>query len=401
MRPLKVGLNLLHLVPGETGGSEIYARRLDPRPGRDRSRRARPARFRGGGAGDPRGAVGRKPRGARSCRSARAGRGRRVMAEQLALPRAARRAGVDLLHNLFSTAPARPRRAPGDHHPRSDLPPVSRGALAAPEAGDAGRRSPRGAAIDADHRDLGGHQTGRRLHAGRGPGPRGRRLRGSRLLPGSSRLRGGDPARRHSLGEAPIVLSVSAHRPHKNLERLIEAVAALEQPAVLVVPGYETPWEGEIAGASSGPGRRSECASSAGSATRSWRVSRSAACLAFPSLAEGFGLPVLEAMARGLPVACSNTTSLPEVAGAAALYFDPTDVAAMGEAIGRLLDDPALAAAVVRRRPEAGRVVHLGARGRGHHLLLRARPGELSGGVDSGDRLLRAEAGDQLVHRRR
>src|SRR6266545_4290892 len=52
---------------------------------------------------------------------------------------------------------------------------------------------------------------------------------------------------RHSLGEAPIVLSVSAHRPHKNLERLIDAIAVLERPFVLVVPGYETRWEDELA----------------------------------------------------------------------------------------------------------------------------------------------------------
>ena len=64
-----------------------------------------------------------------------------------------------------------------------------------------------------------------------------------------------------------------------------------------------------------------------------------ATCLAFPSLAEGFGLPVLEAMACGLPVACSNATSLPEVAGAAALYFDPLEVPAMTGAIERLLGD--------------------------------------------------------------
>ena len=50
-----------------------------------------------------------------------------------------------------------------------------------------------------------------------------------------------------------------------------------------------------------------------------------ARCFVLPSLIEGFGLPVLEAMARGVPVACSNRPALPEVAGDAALLFDPED----------------------------------------------------------------------------
>jgi glycosyltransferase involved in cell wall biosynthesis len=64
--------------------------------------------------------------------------------------------------------------------------------------------------------------------------------------------------------------------------------------------------------------------------------------LAFPSLAEGFGLPVLEAMRRGLPVACSNTTSLPELVGDAALTFDPLSTEEIAGAIKRLLDNKRL-----------------------------------------------------------
>jgi glycosyltransferase involved in cell wall biosynthesis len=64
---------------------------------------------------------------------------------------------------------------------------------------------------------------------------------------------------------------------------------------------------------------------------------RGAACLIFPSLFEGFGMPVLEAMACGCPVIASNTTSLPEIAGDAALLVDPSDCEALADAALRIL----------------------------------------------------------------
>jgi glycosyltransferase involved in cell wall biosynthesis len=69
----------------------------------------------------------------------------------------------------------------------------------------------------------------------------------------------------------------------------------------------------------------------------------------YPSLYEGFGLPVLEAMARGVPVACADCSSLPEVAGDAALLFDPCSQDAIAQAIERLLGDPSLAASLRER----------------------------------------------------
>ncbi|MCB9139813.1 MAG: glycosyltransferase family 4 protein [Caldilineaceae bacterium] len=72
-----------------------------------------------------------------------------------------------------------------------------------------------------------------------------------------------------------------------------------------------------------------------------------AAAVLLPSLYEGFGFPVLEAMACGAPVACSNASSLPEVAGDAALLVPPTDDEALAAAVGRLLDDGELAAGLV------------------------------------------------------
>jgi glycosyltransferase involved in cell wall biosynthesis len=67
-----------------------------------------------------------------------------------------------------------------------------------------------------------------------------------------------------------------------------------------------------------------------------------AAALLFPSFAEGFGIPVLEAMATGTPVIAANTTSLPEVGGDAARYFDPTDPEAIAHALEAVLSDDLL-----------------------------------------------------------
>jgi glycosyltransferase involved in cell wall biosynthesis len=75
--------------------------------------------------------------------------------------------------------------------------------------------------------------------------------------------------------------------------------------------------------------------------------------LIFPSLYEGFGMPVLEAMARGKPVLCSNVTSLPEVAGDAAIYFDPTDPRLIAEAINVLGNRETIVELVGRGRKRA------------------------------------------------
>jgi alpha-1,3-rhamnosyl/mannosyltransferase len=69
---------------------------------------------------------------------------------------------------------------------------------------------------------------------------------------------------------------------------------------------------------------------------------RNAVLFVLPSLYEGFGLPVLEAMACGTPVICSDASSLPEVAGDAALMIDPFDVDGLAAAMARVLQEPDL-----------------------------------------------------------
>ena len=169
------------------------------------------------------------------------------------------------------------------------------------------------------------------------------------------------------LGDAPVVLSVSAKRPHKNLPRLLRAMSALSAaaPPTLVIPGYPTEHERELW----------EQARALGIEDRlrmpGWLPREDleglyglADAFVFPSLYEGFGLPVLEALRRGVPVACSNTSSLPEVAGDAALLFDPHDERAITRALERLLGDRRPGRAAARRRAAAGGAVQL-AGGRG------------------------------------
>ena len=76
---------------------------------------------------------------------------------------------------------------------------------------------------------------------------------------------------------------------------------------------------------------------------------RTATLMAFPSLYEGFGLPLLEAMSRGCPIVASDAGSLPEVAGDAAVLVDPIDVAGWASALGALIDDPARRTVLIRR----------------------------------------------------
>jgi glycosyltransferase involved in cell wall biosynthesis len=148
---------------------------------------------------------------------------------------------------------------------------------------------------------------------------------------------------KYGLDQRPFILSVGTIQPRKNYQRLVQAFASINQPLSLVIAGSEG-WncddvyrEVEKLGLADRvyfPGFVAE---------EDLPVLLSAATLfGYPSLYEGFGLPVLEAMACGTPIVAANQSSLPEVVGDAGLTVDPTDVAALATAITRLLDDPSL-----------------------------------------------------------
>ena len=82
------------------------------------------------------------------------------------------------------------------------------------------------------------------------------------------------------------------------------------------------------------------------------RYYRDADGFLFPSLAEGFGIPVLESFHYGTPLLCSRTAAIPEVAGDAAIYFDPFDARNIADAIVRLYNEPRIALENVRRGRE-------------------------------------------------
>lgn len=154
--------------------------------------------------------------------------------------------------------------------------------------------------------------------------------------------------------EAPYLLYVGNFKPHKNVPRLLQAYAALP-PALreryhLVLAGGDVPRRPEldalvrclgIGGQVRFPGLIDD---------RDLPMVYSACSLfVLPSLEEGFGLPALEAMACGAPVAASNRAAIPEVVGAAALLFDPEDVSSMARAMTAILSDAGLSDDLTRR----------------------------------------------------
>jgi glycosyltransferase involved in cell wall biosynthesis len=278
-------------------------------------------------------------------------RGVRALSEATLIGAMAKRAGCDLLHSLAMTAPVRPSlpsvvnvpdvtwlRIPGAV-PRSTK--LLWRALVVPAARAAERVITLSEAACGEISEDFGMSEERIDVVPLGPG-------GDMAVSPSAEE---ELRKRLKLGSGPIVLAVSALLAHKNLPPLVEAMAAVEcdvPGAVLVVPANPTPLQREL----------EELGRHLGSTVvfPGWvsgadleGLYRAAACFAFPSIREGFGLPVLEAMRRRVPVVCSNVSAVPEVAGNAALLVDPRRPEELARAISQVLRDPELAAQLAER----------------------------------------------------
>jgi glycosyltransferase involved in cell wall biosynthesis len=156
---------------------------------------------------------------------------------------------------------------------------------------------------------------------------------------------------RHGLNRVRVVLCVSQLRPYKNVAALVEAMSLLKRADVaLVVCGAPSDHSNELRQLARALGVDHQLRLIGWVSEADLEgLYQLAECVVLPSLAEGFGLPVLEAMMRGVPVACSDTTALPEVAGDAAMPFDPHNPGAIASVVMRLLDDQALTADLARR----------------------------------------------------
>jgi glycosyltransferase involved in cell wall biosynthesis len=335
-----VGLNLIFLVPREMSGLETYARELTSALLRELPALRVTAFVNREASSDP---VWRELVPTVTVPVYGRRRSSWVRGEQVLLPKLAQRAGVDIVHSLASTAPTWGsfRRVVTIHdviyriHPEAHAGWRSHALRALVPL--AARRSHRVIVPSESTRD----DLIRLLKVPKEKidlVPNGLGTPPSPQWDSEDELR-----RRYDLGTRPLALTVSLKRPNKNLLRLLEAIALIpaERRPILILAGHRTPYESELSM------RAAELGLLDDTRFLGWVTAeeleglyRASTCFVFPSLYEGFGLPVLEAMARGLPVACSDRGALVEVADEAARMFDPEQPHAIAAAIESLLADP-------------------------------------------------------------
>lgn len=339
MSPLEVMLNALYLAPGVSGGPETYLRGLAP------ALASEYPELRLSVATTRSGATALAADGWRDfarllplpCEDGQ--RLRRQLAEQLLLPRAARRERVDLVHSLASIAPlVVGTRSVVTLHDVTFLTERTFGTLTNLGMSLLVKAAARNAdaliAVTAAARD--------EICETLGVAPE----RFTVIHHGHSPPRPVDPAAvselrdRHGLAGARVVLCVAAKRPHKNQALLIRAVKLFDPDVVVVLAGHAEPYERELRSLAAELGVEERVRFlgylPAEELDAMWSL---ASCAAFPTRAEGFGIPLLEALARGLPVAASDLPVLREVGGRLVHYFDPGDPGSCARAVHDALND--------------------------------------------------------------
>ncbi len=337
-----VVLNALFLDPGVSGGPETYLRGLAPALARARPHARLTVATTRRGAAALRDA-GWPQRGIRvrvlPCDEGE--RVRRQLAEQLLLPAAALALRADVVHSLSSIAPVRvPRIA---HvitlHDVNFIHHVTFGPVTTWGLRQVVSRAARHA--DALVADAAAARDDNCETLGIDPTrftviPLGVEADDRPRAPSDQDIR-----RRFELGDGRVVLCVAAKRPHKNQALLLRALPLLDDDLRLVLAGHAEPYEQEL--------RRQ--AAELGIADRVrfpgwvsgedleglWQVASAAA---LPTLGEGFGLPLLEAMSRGVPTAASDLPVLREVGADWPTYFDPHDPVDAAHAIRAVLEAP-------------------------------------------------------------
>ncbi len=141
------------------------------------------------------------------------------------------------------------------------------------------------------------------------------------------------------------LLTVGGNKPHKNLPRLIQAYGALPEstPPLILAGSHDAERFPEARQAAQGLGKRVIFWGRVSEAQLPWLYAGASAYVN-ASLMEGYGLPVLEAMACGTPVACAESPGLTEAAGDCALFFNPKDLDSIADALKKILADSTLRA---------------------------------------------------------
>jgi glycosyltransferase involved in cell wall biosynthesis len=320
----RVALNAMFLAPGDSGGPETYLRELVRALAGEYPSLRIEVLTTGAGERSLRADGFAEIAELRALPAEEYRRLRRQFAEQLLVQVHARRHGADLLHSLASTGPV---RTPGL---RSVVTLHDVTFMHTPTFGRATTwgmtQVVRRAARDADSLIAVSRAARDEICATLGIDP----ARFTVVPHGVGEVPRAEPApegplrERLALGDGPLVLCVAAVRPHKNQELLVRALPQLPPDVTVVLAGRHEDYAERLRELATGLGVADRTRLTGyltdAELERLWKL---ADCAAFPTRAEGFGLPVLEAMARGVPLACSDIPVLREVGGDVPEYFDP------------------------------------------------------------------------------